>query len=191
MYSRLIVFSFVALCAACNQSSSEQRTATEDTAQAGPAAVNNPVTDSPQVAAPVIDSTAIKAWRELLAKAESPYVKITSSTVLEVLQFSKAIDSNANFLPNYAQACDKWTLTAQKIEQILRTSKEIAGSEWHYLYSDLPCSYTGTVNINGKLAAFSINAGAVTTLAFKDTSVWLGYAKPDFKKYFLEGQDIP
>lgn len=182
MYFRLILFALIALFASCNQTESNQNTATEDSTQPDANAANSPV----------IDSAVISAiTKNHLDEPGSTYMKITAETDLAVLKFTKQTDTNANFYPNYAQACEKWTLTAEQIVQVLRTSKELWGEEWLHLYEVLPCSVTGTVNINGKLARFEVNAGASTALFFKDSTVRLGYAKPDFKKYFLEGQQTP
>jgi hypothetical protein len=176
MYCRLMVFAFVALCAACNSN-------TTDTSTQADTATEKEL---------VVDSAAIKAIAaDQLEKTGSPYLKITSSTELQVLKFSKQTDTGANFYPNYAQACEKWTLTAPQVVQILRTSKELWGEELIQLYQELPCTYTGTLTINGKVARFEINAGATTKLIFKDSTVHLGYAKADFQKFFLEGQQEP
>ena len=73
------------------------------------------------------------------------------------------------------------------IEQIVRNSKEIDGQAFHHYYDVLPCYYSGKINIDGKSASYEVNAGAFTVLFFKDTSIYLGYTRNDYKKYFLVG----
>ena len=124
-------------------------------------------------------------------KPEALYLKLDNNIKIEVLTNEKSIDTT---LPHYNLdkiKCAEWILNKKNIINILLASEEISLREWHTDYSFLPCSYIGELLINGKLATFSINAGAYSTIIFRDSVMNLGYKSKDFKKYFLEGRASP
>jgi hypothetical protein len=139
---------------------------------------------------PVNDSNGIAKKKVQNRQTDSPYTKITQQTVIEVRTVNKKFDTTSKFLKVYAEKCDNWKLNEEGILNILRNSKEMDGQEFHHYYDVLPCYYSGKVSIDGNLASYEINAGAFTTLFYKDTSVYLGYKKDDYRKYFLVGPGI-
>lgn len=118
---------------------------------------------------------------------DSSYTKITQKAVIEVQTAIRKIDTNSKFLKLYSDRCGAWKLSQKDILQIVRDSKEIDGQEFHHYYDVLPCYYSGKINIDGRSASYEINAGAFTTLFFKDTTVYLGYKRKDYKTFFLVG----
>jgi hypothetical protein len=181
----LIIFLFTATLISCNADTKPERTSKENKPIAGPAAVEDSsrrdtahrktadlnITTPDTVPEPDID--------------RGKYTRITSDSKIKILSSRKGPDKSSG---DGEPACDTWKLTNQQILTILRSSKEMDGHEFHYMYSVLPCAYHGEVTINGQLATYRVNGGAYTTLIFKDTAVYLGYERSDFKKYFIEGR---
>ncbi len=120
-------------------------------------------------------------------------VKISNKSRIEIVSVNKYIDSTpayANSYKRHKQKCAEWDLNKENIKRILLTSTVIDTHELHYYYNVFPCYYTGKITIDGKLADFTINAGAFSIIEFRDTSIIIGYKKEDYKKYFLLGPGI-
>jgi hypothetical protein len=120
--------------------------------------------------------------------ANCPYTKIKASTKLEVIKAEKEIEYTSRWYSEYGDKCGEWNLNTADIEFILRQSEEIEADEWHYNFDILPCYYRGEVSINGKQVLFQVNSGASATLVFKDSSVFIGYKKADYIRYFIKGR---
>lgn len=118
------------------------------------------------------------------------YAKISPKSVIEILSLNKGRDTSSKFLKLYSAKCSAWTLSKRDMKNIFLTSKEIDGQEVHHYYDVLPCYYSGKATIDGRLASYELNAGAFVVLMYKDTSIYLGYKKDDYKNYFLTGPGI-
>lgn len=128
--------------------------------------------------------------QQLDNKGNDYYSKISPKTAIKILSVNKSIDTTSRFLELYKKKCNAWTLKKNDIANIFLSSKEIDGQELHHYYDVLPCHYFGKATIDGKLASYELNAGAFLVLFYKDTSIYLGYKKDDYKKYFLTGPGI-
>jgi hypothetical protein len=122
--------------------------------------------------------------------AKSAYTKVTKKAVIKILSIDKVNDTASRFWKSYAERCYNWNLEDKDILDIVLSSKEIDGHEFHHFYDVLPCHYSGTLDINGKSVLYEVNAGAFTTLHYRDTSIYLGYKNPEYKKYFIIGPGI-
>lgn len=109
---------------------------------------------------------------------------------IKILSVKKVCDTNSKYLDRYAESCKKWNLTKEDVVNILLSSEKISGHEAHYFYGILPCSYKGDLIINEKRAKFIINAGALSEIKYSDTTIFYGYKKNDYKKYFVIGPGI-
>jgi hypothetical protein len=135
----------------------------------------------------VADTAKTIIGKQRIYKSEIPYTKITNSTQVKIISSSKHLDTASIHFEDDREKCNNWNLSEKDIKAILTSSIEIDGPEWHHLYAIFPCYYGGEISIDGKISSYEINAGASSVVFFKDTSVWLGYKKPDFEKYFLLG----
>ncbi|HLG39061.1 MAG TPA: hypothetical protein VI461_05305 [Chitinophagaceae bacterium] len=120
-------------------------------------------------------------------------VKISNKVRIEVLSINKFMDSahaNVNSFKIDKIKCSEWSLSKENIKTIISVSEAIDSHELHYMYDVYPCYFIGEITVNGKHAGYTINAGAFSIIEFKDTSLILGYKKPDYKKYFLLGPGI-
>jgi hypothetical protein len=136
-----------------------------------------------------VDS-AVKKQVSNKQASSSLYTKIDQNTKIEVQTVKKSIDTASKFFSKYSNKCTDWNLNKDEILKILKSSTEIDGQEFHNYYDVLPCYFSGEVNISNQLASYEINAGAFVTIFFKDTSIYLGYKRNDYKKYFLLGPGI-
>lgn len=82
--------------------------------------------------------------------------------------------------------CKYWTLSEAEIISIIRNSELITGTEWHYLYSHLPCNYTGALEQNNCNFEFAINGGSWLTISNSDTSLIYGDASGIHKHLFMD-----
>jgi hypothetical protein len=116
---------------------------------------------------------------------------ITNRSKIEIATATKYFDSTSAYFDRSNEICSKWNLSKENIKKILLTSEDIdAGREFHDFYDVFPCSYKGTIIVDGKRAKYMINAGAFCRIEFKDTAFLMGYKKEDHKKYFLLGPGI-
>ncbi|RAJ08417.1 hypothetical protein LX64_01068 [Chitinophaga skermanii] len=114
-------------------------------------------------------------------QAKKPTIKVCS--------FKKEYDTSSRWWKDSKVDCEKWTLTADKIAYLLLNMKQMDGPTLHDLYNTWPCSYVGTVLVNGNEMQFELNAGSWAYLKPKGKGwVLYGYFKKDAKKYFVEGQ---
>lgn len=104
-----------------------------------------------------------------------------------ILSAKKIYDTNSKYWDEFSEKCTQWNLTKQDMVNILLSSLKVNGHEAHYYYENLPCSYRGELIINKKKARFIINAGALSEIKFNDTTIFYGYKKNDFKRYFILG----
>jgi hypothetical protein len=157
---------------------------------------NNKTNKEPHIQSQVTNPDSTHTTADTVKKPErdiqskSPYIRFTKKTPIDILDIKKEFDTTSNFFKSYKEKCDSWKLTKQDALNIFLSSTEIDGQEFHHYYDVLPCYYSGEINIDGKLASYKINAGAFTTIFFKDTSIYLGYKKGDYKKYFLVGSGV-
>jgi hypothetical protein len=121
---------------------------------------------------------------------ETPYTTISNKTSIKVLDISKRSDSTSRYFSMYKNSCDKWSLSANDIIHIVKSSTEITGEDFHHYYDVLPCYYAGELSVNEKRVPFEINAGSFIILTYKDTTVYLGYTRNDLKKFFVIGPGI-
>lgn len=125
-------------------------------------------------------------------KPTALYQKLDVETAITVLTAVKQTDSASKYFGLLESSCKDWNLNADIIEQILKGSEEIGSlREWYTDYSVFPCYYTGELLIDGKRAAYSINAGAFSHIEFADSVMSLGYARKDYKRYFPSGRAAP
>lgn len=104
-----------------------------------------------------------------------------------ILSLEKVVDTTSKFWAKYQSKCDKWMLIKNKIASIFLLSEKIDGHKAHYFFEVLPCSYRGELIINKKKAKFIVNAGALSEIKYSDTTIFYGYLKADFKKFFITG----
>lgn len=139
----------------------------------------------------VIPKETISSKRKSIVLKTQPtasYSKITSKTKIEVLTAEKIIDTLSPHYKEDYNDLNNWKLNKKQIKNIIYKSKEIAWEEWHYTYNNLPARYSGKLLINNKFAYYSVEAGAMNSITFSDTSIILGYPHTDYKKYFLIGE---
>jgi hypothetical protein len=115
------------------------------------------------------------------------YSKKARESAIEITSWTKVTDSASQHFKSFSAKCENWSLGKNQIMDILQLSNEIDGHEFHYFYSVLPCHYIGEFRTGGGSVLFDINAGAFAVLHFRDTSIYVGYKKSDYKKYFLVG----
>ena len=81
--------------------------------------------------------------------------------------------------------CESWSLNSNQIVDIIKYSNLINGSDWHYLYSHLPCIAECELDYKGTSIRAEINAGSWLSLFVGDTSVWLGDTLKEHEPYFM------
>lgn len=173
MLRKLIFFYIIIILLSCNNDSEIKE----------PEHQHNPIINQDSLGK---DSLTIDTKKEVGdTQLLSSYTKITPKTIIKILTQKKEFDTASKFLKVYKERCNSWSLTKSDILNILYSSNEIDGQEFQYYYDILPCYYSGKINVNGKLASYIINAGSSTIIIYRDSSIYLGYKKDDYKKYFL------
>lgn len=109
---------------------------------------------------------------------------------IKILSAEKVCDTGSKHFEKYAENCKTWNLTKYDIVNILLSSEKISGHDAHYFYEILPCSYRGEIIINKKKAKFIVTAGALSEIKYSDTTLFYGYKKDNYKKYFVVGPGI-
>jgi hypothetical protein len=99
---------------------------------------------------------------------------------------SSTYDSSASTLQDYK----KWTLTKSDILEILKSGKEISGTEIDLKYLVLPFWYKGEFLVNGRKGKYAVNAASFVILQLNDTSIYLGCTSGRLYKYFLGHPDV-
>lgn len=84
-----------------------------------------------------------------------------------------------------AAMCNKWTLTLNDVERIIKDCEVISGPDWHHLFDHLPCSVSGQLGQRGNTFDFEINAGSWLTVTCGDSTVRLGNFRKDNEHLFL------
>ncbi|MBL7733001.1 MAG: hypothetical protein JNM88_17660 [Chitinophagaceae bacterium] len=109
-------------------------------------------------------------------------------SAVHVISMQKVSDSNFKGYNQYLDNCSDWKLSDSDITSIIKESELISDANIrHYFYDYYPCNYKGKVNLDGKIGVFNINAGAITSITFIDSTILMGYKLPDYKKYFITG----
>lgn len=128
---------------------------------------------------------------EVLINAGISGNNLPEKKTVKVLSAKKIMDSSSVYFKKDASMCNKWSLTMADIQKILIESEEISGHEAHYFYEILPCRYEGNAIINGKKAVYTINAGSLSEVKTADTTIFYGFKKKKFDRYFLSGPMPP
>lgn len=81
--------------------------------------------------------------------------------------------------------CTDWKLTKADITLIIKSMSPIHNSDWHYLYAQLPCVYSGTLEQDGQDFAFEINGGSWVSIQQSDAFKLYGDVSGDLKNLFI------
>ena len=126
-------------------------------------------------------------------KTKSPAVKSNMTCFqkeesFSVLKFEANKDhpSSGN-IPECLNA--DWTLTERQIEQIIKESEAIAGTDWDLLFEHLPCQVTGTLMQKEQQFNFKINSGCWLWIACGDSTLMFGSFKKETMPLFLSVPD--
>ena len=82
-------------------------------------------------------------------------------------------------------SCLAWELSKENISEFVKEFEPISGEALHYLFSQYPCSMSGTLSQNGQIFDFSVNAGSWLTIS-SDTLLVYGDTEGKFKDFFLD-----
>lgn len=104
---------------------------------------------------------------------------------VKIISFNRRTKSNSKTLNLEVKQCRNWFLNKKNILEIFSLSKLISGTEWDLSYAVYPCYYSGTVEINGVLGSYEINAGSYIILALQGQTLYFGCTSQKIKKYFL------
>ncbi len=103
----------------------------------------------------------------------------------EIVDIEKSADANSSF--DNIDICTKWGLTKDEMKMVLKDSRVINGSEWHYLFSVYKCQYTGQIKQADKAYDFSVNAGSWFSVSDNDSTARYGNFNKKHDVLFIDG----
>jgi len=74
---------------------------------------------------------------------------------MKVVSFEKVVDKN---IPGY-EICKSFSLEKKNVVKYFTIAKEVDGNEFHSETAILPCKYRGSIDIDGELLQWEVNAG--------------------------------
>jgi hypothetical protein len=74
---------------------------------------------------------------------------------MKVVSIKKVVNKNA---PDY-EICSSFTLEKKDVVKYFTLAEQVDGHEFHSEVVILPCKYQGSININGNLFQWEVNAG--------------------------------
>jgi hypothetical protein len=83
---------------------------------------------------------------------------------LAVLDLAKAIGGNAPHDDFLSRACADWKLTQDDVQYFFAHATDASPEEIPLAYDALPCKYAGSLELDGHLYRFEINAGSFGVL---------------------------
>ena len=113
-------------------------------------------------------------------------LNLSENTIINIITAEKQFKYDSTAQKDFNYRCNKWGLTKSDIERIFRFSQTISGLIWDLDYVIMPCSYTGKIEIDGKVGSYDLNAGASIVLIFSDTAYYLGCTSKEIRSLFLE-----
>jgi hypothetical protein len=127
------------------------------------------------------------------SKANEPQATINSKDSLgklfdnkkpfEILSLVKGLSSMST--DDDTSKCTKWKLTKNQIEQIIKHSNAINGTELDLAFENLACILTGQLLQGEEKFNYNLNAGSWMYISCRDTTLIFGNDVKADRKYFL------